>query len=63
MSENKLKYFTVNTTTLVKANNKSEAEKIAASNRRKLQGVDGEALVKQIEVDRISAAEAKQMAV
>jgi len=63
MSDNKLKYFTVTTTTLVKANNKGEAEKIAASNRRKVTGLAGEALLKQIEVDRISAVEAKQMAV
>lgn len=63
MSENKLKYFTVTTTTLVKANNKTEAEKIAASNRRKVSGYAGEAILKQVEVDRISAVEAKQMSV
>jgi hypothetical protein len=63
MSDNKLKYFTVTTTTLVKANNKTEAEKIAMSNRRKVSGLSGEALLKQIEVDRISALEAKQMTV
>ena len=63
MSDNKLKYFTVTTTTVVRANNKADAEKIAASNRRKVTGIPGEGIVKQIEVDHISAAVAKQMAV
>jgi len=60
MSENKLNYFEVMTTTLVKARNKTEAEKIAMSNRRKVTNTPGEALMKQVKIDRITAVEAKQ---
>lgn len=60
MSENKFKYFAVTTTAIVRANNKTEAEKIAMSNRRKVSGVNGELLYKDIEVDRITAIQARE---
>jgi hypothetical protein len=60
MSDNKLKYFTVTTTTLVRANNKTHAEKIAMSNRRKVSGLPGEVIYKDVEVDRITAVEARE---
>lgn len=59
MSENKFKYFTVTTTTVVKANNKTEAEKIAMSNSRKLP-VNGELIYRDVEVERISAIQARE---
>lgn len=60
MSDNKLKYFTVTTTAVVKANNKSEAQKIAMSNRRTVSNVQGELLYKDVEVDRITAVQARE---
>lgn len=60
MSENKLKYFTVTTTAIVKANNKTHAEKIAMSSRRKVAGLPGELIYKDVEVDRITATEARE---
>jgi hypothetical protein len=54
MSENKFKYFTVTTTTLVKANNKAEAQKLAMGRR----GIAGEVLFSDVEIDRISSSEA-----
>ena len=54
MSENKFKYFTVETVALVKAHNKTEAEKIAMGRR----GVQGELILKTTDVERISAVEA-----
>jgi hypothetical protein len=54
MSDNKFKYFTVTTTTLVKANNKTDAEKLAIGRR----GVTGEVLFSAVDVDRISSSEA-----
>ena len=60
MSENKLKYFTVTTTAIVKANNKTEAEKIAMSSRRKLASTAGELIYKDVEVERITAVQARE---
>ena len=56
MSENKFKYFAVTTTTLVKANSKADAEKIAEGRR----GVRGELLATYVDVDRISSIEARE---
>lgn len=56
MSDNKFKYFTVTTTTLVKANNKTEAQKVAMGRR----GVAGEVLLTSTDVDRISSVEAHE---
>ena len=62
MSDNKFKYFTVTTTSLVKANNKTDAEKIATSlsNRR---STLGEMLYREVETERISAVEAREQMV
>lgn len=59
MSENKFKYFTVTTTALVKANNKTDAQKIAMSSRRPA-GTSGELVYKEVDVERISAVEARE---
>jgi hypothetical protein len=56
MSENKFKYFTVETVTLVKANNKADAEKLANGRRN----VKGEVILKTTDVERISAIEAQK---
>jgi hypothetical protein len=48
MAENKFKYFTVTTTSIVKAANKTEAEKIASGSRRKVAGVAGELIFKDV---------------
>ena len=61
MSENKLKYFTVTSTSIVKANNKADAEKIAVSNRKPA-NVEGKLIFKDMEIERISAAEAREFA-
>ena len=58
MSDNKFKYFAVTTTTVVKANNKADAEKLAMSTRRP-SGVQGELIFKDVEVERISAIQAE----
>jgi hypothetical protein len=58
MSNNKFKYFTVTTTSIVKAPNKTMAEKIALSSRGKVAGATGELLYKDVEVDRITSVEA-----
>lgn len=60
MSDNKFKYFAVTTTSIVKANSKVDAEKIAMSNRRKGVGVAGELLYKDVEVERITALQARE---
>ena len=62
MSDNKFKYFTVTTTSLVKANNKADAEKIAlaTSNRRSSLG---EMLYREVDIERISAVEAREQMV
>jgi|GEM_PF-1723376 len=58
--ENKYKYFTVTTTSIVKAANMSEAAKIAASNRRTATGIAGELLFKDVDVERITAIKARE---
>lgn len=60
MAENKFKYFTVTTTSIVKAANKTEAEKIASGSRRKVAGVTGELIFKDVEVERITAIKARE---
>lgn len=56
MSENKFKYFTVTTTCLVRANNKNDAQKLAMGRR----GVTGEVMFHDVEIERISAVEARE---
>ena len=56
MSDNKFKYFAVTTTSLVKANNKTEAQKVAMGRR----GSDGELSFKSTEIERISSVEARE---
>ena len=56
MSDNKFKYFTVTTTTLVKANHKTDAQKLAMGRR----GVTGEVMFTDVEIERISAVEARE---
>jgi hypothetical protein len=63
MSENKFKYFTVTTTSIVKANTMAEAEKLAKSNRRTLPGVSGELMFRDVDVERISAVQARELIV
>lgn len=60
MSDNKLNYFTVTTTAVVKAKNKTDAEKIAMSNRRTTKSAPGELLYKDIDVDRITSVQARE---
>lgn len=56
MSDNKFKYFTVTTTTLVKANSKADAQKLSLGRR----GVSGEVMFQDVEIERISAVEARE---
>lgn len=56
MSDNKFKYFTVESVVVVKANNKTDAEKLASGRR----GVQGEVILKTTDVERISAVEARK---
>jgi hypothetical protein len=56
MSDNKFKYFTVTTTTLVKANNKTDAQKLSLGRR----GITGEVMFQDVEIERISAIEARE---
>lgn len=56
MSDNKFKYFAVTTTTLVKANNKTDAQKVAMGRRN----ADGELLFKSTDIERISSIEARE---
>ena len=56
MTENKFKYFTVETVTVVKANSKTDAEKLAMGRR----GVAGEVILKTTDVERISAIQARK---
>jgi hypothetical protein len=60
---NKFKYFTVTSTTIVKANNKADAEKLAMSTKRSISNAPGELVYKDIEVERITALEARQQLV
>lgn len=56
MSENKFKYFAVTNTTLVKANNQTDAQKLAMGRR----GIAGEVLVRSTDIERISSSEARE---
>lgn len=59
MSENKLNYFAVVTTSLVKAKSKQDAQKLVSGRR----GVSGEVLFRSTDIERISSAQAhKQIA-
>lgn len=60
MVENKFKYFSVTTTSIVKAANIKQAEKVASNNKDYASGVSGEILFKDVEVERITAVEARQ---
>lgn len=54
MTDNKFNYFAVITTTLVKAKNKKDAEKISLGRRN----VNGEILFKSTDIERISSVQA-----
>lgn len=60
MVENKFKYFSVTTTSIVKAANIKQAEKVASSNGNYVAGVSGEILFKDVEVERITAIKARE---
>lgn len=60
MAENKFKYFTVTTTSIVKASNMTDAEKIANGSRRTVSGISGELLFKDVDVERITAVKARE---
>jgi len=62
MSDNKFKYFTVTATSLVKANNKTDAEKIATSSSNRRSSM-GELIYRDVDVERISAVEAREQMV
>jgi hypothetical protein len=57
MSDNKFNYFEVNTSYVVKARNKTEAEKIVNGNKN----TKGEILSSSTEIDRVSAVEVREM--
>jgi len=57
MSDNKFNYFEVKTSFLVKARNKSEAEKIALGRKN----VKGEILSTNTDVERVSAVDVREM--
>jgi len=57
MSDNKFNYFEVTTSLLVKAKNKSEAEKVALGRKN----VKGEILSSNTDVERISAIDVREM--
>lgn len=54
MPENKYNYFTVETVTVVKATNKTDAEKIALGRKN----VKGQVLMQSTDVERISSIQA-----
>lgn len=54
MPDNKLNYFAVVTTTLVKAKNKQDAEKVSMGRRN----INGEVLFKSTDIERISSVQA-----
>lgn len=58
MSENKLKYWEVTTTQVVKANSKSDAMKLVGRRGRTSYG---EVLMTETEIDRISASSAHEI--
>jgi len=57
MTDNKFNYFEVTTSLLVKAKNKSEAEKVALGRKN----VKGEILSSNTDVERISAVDVREM--
>jgi len=54
MPENKYNYFTVETVTVVKATNKTDAEKVALGRKN----VKGQVLMQSTDVERISSVQA-----
>lgn len=54
MSENKLKYWSVTTTTTVKANNKAEAIAIA-TRQRGYTSFDGGVIQSEVDAERVNA--------
>jgi hypothetical protein len=60
MAENKFKYFEITTTSVVKASSMADAQKIARSNRRTVSGVHGELLYQDVDVERITALQARE---
>ena len=56
MSSNKFKYFEVNQTSVVQANNKQDAWSVARGRR----GVSGSVLGQAVEVERLSSTEANE---
>jgi hypothetical protein len=59
MSANKMKYWEVNTTVIVKALNKSDAELAARNTRRRI--ANAQVLTSFASVDRIPASSAHEM--
>lgn len=59
MSTNKNKYFTVQTTAVVAAPNKTEAERIAMSRSRSSRG--SRVLARSSQVERVYASEARNL--
>jgi hypothetical protein len=57
MSDNKFNYFEVTTSLLVKAKNKADAEKVALGRKN----IKGEILSTNIDVERITAVEVREM--
>lgn len=57
MPENKFNYFEVTTSYIVKAKNKSEAEKVVLG----IRGVKGEVVTSKTSIDRIPAVEVREM--
>lgn len=57
MSDSKFRYYSVTTTTVVRANNKTDALALA-KNRR---GVPGQSLQEDVWIDRIPASEAHSL--
>ncbi len=57
MPENKFNYFEVTTSYIVKAKNKSEAEKVVLGRR----GVKGEVITSKTSIDRVPAVEVREM--
>jgi len=57
MPENKFNYFEVTTSYIVKAKNKSEAEKVVLGRKN----VKGEVITSKTSIDRIPAVEVREM--
>lgn len=57
MASKKFKYFTVTTTSVVRAPSKAEAEAVS----RRKRGVNGDLLSSQVTVDRIPATTARSL--